>query len=122
MLLLEPPAPEPPVPEPVEAALDEAALVEAALVEAALDEAALVEAALDEAALDEAALEEAALDEAALEVVPPGMKQEPIDGEVLGASHEGFVLSVALMHTPTPSWPPAAVSHLPVPQSVSVQQ
>ena len=110
MLLLEPPAPEPPVPpEPDEAELDEAALCEAEL-EAELDEAEL-EAELDEAELDEAALEEV-----------PALKQVPIDGESLGASHEGFILSAALTHTPTPLAPPAIVSHVPVPQSESAQQ
>jgi hypothetical protein len=46
----------------------------------------------------------------------------PIDTETLGASQEGFLLSVAVTHTPTPSAPPAVPSHLPVPQSSSVQQ
>ena len=77
---------------------------------------------LDEAELDEAELDEAELDEAELDEVPLMPKQVPIDGETAGASHEGFVLSAALTQMPTPSLPPAAVSHLPVPQSASVQQ
>jgi hypothetical protein len=102
-------------PEP-ELALDDA--LEDALDEALEDEA--LDDALEDDALDEEALDDA-LDEEALEVVP-APKQAPIDGESLGASHEGFVLSVALTQTPTPSPPPAVVSHLPVPQSESAQQ
>ena len=119
MVLLEPPAPPEP-PEPVEAELE--AVLDAAVLDAAVLDAAVLDAAvLDDAELDDAELEAAELEAAELDEVP-APKQEPIDGESLGASHEGFVLSVALTHTPTPSWPPAAVSHLPVPQSASVQQ
>ncbi len=91
------------------------------VLEDALDDDALDDDALDEDALDEDALEDDALDDDALEVVP-APKQAPIDGESLGASHDGFVASVARTQMPTPSPPPAAVSHLPVPQSESAQQ
>ena len=85
-----------------------------------LDDAELDDAELDDAELDDAELDDAELDDAELELVPMP-KHVPIDGEVAGASQEGFLSSATVTHRPTPS-APSVVSHLPVPQSVSAQQ
>lgn len=49
------------------------------------------------------------------------MKQVPIEGAIAGASHDGCMLSFISVHRPNVS-PVSEVSHLPVPQSASVQQ